>query len=58
MADEIPEWQRRLESAMAQYVKKRTAKTRERAQMAENRAYGLAQRHARKLARNRQEKQP
>lgn len=53
MTDEIPEWQQRLESAMAAYVLKRTRRTKERAEFAERRAYGLAQRHARKAARNR-----
>jgi uncharacterized protein YpuA (DUF1002 family) len=53
MPEEIPEWQKRLESQMAAYVLKRTKRNKERAQMAERRAYGLMQRHAAKLARNR-----
>lgn len=46
-------WEKRLESAMAAYVKKRTKRNKERAEMAERRAYGLMQRHAAKLAANR-----
>ncbi len=46
-------WTRRLESAVANHVKKRTERSRQRMEMAERRAYGLMQRHAAKLARNR-----
>jgi hypothetical protein len=46
-------WEKRLESAMAAYSLKRTKRNKERAEMAERRAYGLMQRHAAKLAANR-----
>ena len=55
--EEIPEWQKRLESTMAAYVLKRTKRNKERAEMAERRAYGLMQRHAAKLAANRRDNQ-
>lgn len=48
-------WEKRLESAMAAYSLKRTKRNKERAEMAERRAYGLMQRHAAKLAANRTE---
>lgn len=53
MTEPIPEWQRRLESAVAEHVRKRTAKSKRRAELAERRAYGLMMRHAAKLSRNR-----
>jgi hypothetical protein len=55
MTEEPFPWEKRLESAMARYVLKRTKRNKERAEMAERRAYGLMQRHAAKLAANRTE---
>lgn len=43
----------RFEAAVAAYSKNRTEKNRVRVELAEARMYGLAQRHAAKLARNR-----
>jgi len=53
MTEEPFPWEKRLESAMAAYVLKRTKRNKERAEMAERRAYGLMARHAAKLAANR-----
>ena len=49
--DEIPEWQKRLESAIAKNVQQRTVKSKLRAEMAERRAYGKASYHAARLAK-------
>jgi len=51
MSEEIPEWQRRLEAAVAKNVQRRSVKSKERAEFAERRAYGLVQRYAAKTAR-------
>lgn len=52
------DWEARLAEAVAKNQQRRAQQRAERAEKAERRNYGLAQRHARKLARNRQEKQP
>lgn len=57
MTEEIPEWQKRLESAIAAYTLKRTEKNKLRAEMAERRAYGKAMQHAARLARSRRTEQ-
>lgn len=51
MSEPIPEWQRRLEAAVAKNVQRRSIKSKERAEFAERRAYGLVQRYAAKTAR-------
>lgn len=51
------EWQERLRAAVEETLRRRAAKNALRAQHAEARAYGLRQRHARKLARNRHNNQ-
>jgi hypothetical protein len=51
--EEIPQWQKRLEDAVAAYTLKRTKRNRIRMELAERRAYGLMMRHAAKIARNR-----
>lgn len=50
---ELEKAEERYESAVAQALKKKTARAALRAEMAEARYYGLVQRHAVKLARNR-----
>lgn len=55
MIEELFPWEKRLESAMAKYVLKRTKRNKERAEMAEARAYGKAMQHAARLASNRAE---
>jgi hypothetical protein len=56
--DLVAELNERLDQAIAKNVQKRTARTKERAEMAERRLHGKASYHAAKLAKNRQEKQP
>lgn len=48
----------RLDQRMADYERRQAQRKAERAEFAQRRAYGLQARHAAKLARNRQEKQP
>lgn len=47
------DWQRRLQAAVEQTIARRVARRAERAEFKRRRDYGLQQRHARKLARNR-----
>lgn len=54
---EPTDWEARLSEASSAYVRRQAARKAEREGFARRRAYGLTQRHARKTAHNRQEKQ-
>ena len=52
MTDIAPiDWEARLRNAVAETLRVRAERRRERAELAERRAHGLTQRHRRKLAR-------
>lgn len=53
---ERAEWEERLQAAVAETVRRRLARRKLREQLDAARAYGLTQRHARKLNRNRKDR--